>query len=46
MKKIKLNIPLACAHACGGAMIGGIFGIESMYMGALMAFIFSIYNNK
>ena len=51
MNKIRWNkifnsIPLACAYACGGATVGMIFGDVAMYLGAIIAFIFTIYTNK
>lgn len=49
MKKIKWNkiwnsIPLACAGAGGGAVIGGAFGGIYIYIGTVLAFIYIMYN--
>lgn len=45
--KIKWEkIPLSCANACGGVMIGSMIGTISMYIGAIIAFLFTIYNES
>lgn len=48
--KIKWNkiwsaIPFACAGACGGGLIGSAIGTPYMYIGAILAFAFIVYDN-